>query len=99
MAIDSEKVEALYRQFGPAVFRRCLKLLRNPAEAEDATQEVFVRVCRHLDSWTRGESPLAWIYSIATRYCLTMLRDRGRHATALPQGAGVTDIGQLFADR
>ena len=52
MARPGAQVDELYRRFGPAIFRRCLKLLRDPAEAEDATQEVFVRVFRSLDRFT-----------------------------------------------
>lgn len=80
---DRQKVDALYRQLGPVIYRRCLKLLRNPADAEDATQEVFVRVARGLSQFTYGESHLPWAYEIATRVCLNRLRDARRHAAAL----------------
>jgi hypothetical protein len=62
MAIDAARVEALYRQFGPAILRRCSKFLRDRAEAEDAMQEVFVNVCRSLDGFRYGCNPLSWIY-------------------------------------
>jgi len=95
------RVDALYRQFGPAIFRRCLKLLRDPAEAEDATQEVFVRVFRSLERFTYGDSALPWIYQIATRHCLHRLRDGSRHDASharLPD-ADPKDLGGALADR
>ena len=97
------RVEALYRQFGPAIFRRCLKLLRDPAEAEDATQEVFVRVFRSLERFTYGDSALPWIYQIATRHCLHHLRDGSRRGAsqarlAAPEEA-TGDLGRALADR
>src|SRR5262245_2111700 len=97
------RVEALYRQFGPAIFRRCLKLLRDPAEAEDATQEVFVRVFRSLERFTYGESALPWIYQIATRHCLHHLRDGSRRGASVARlaapDASTSDLGGALADR
>jgi RNA polymerase sigma-70 factor (ECF subfamily) len=80
--MDGARIEALYRELGPAIYRRCLKLLRDPAEAQDATQEVFVRAFSHLNSLRPGSTPLPWLYTLATRHCLNRLRDAGRHARA-----------------
>jgi RNA polymerase sigma-70 factor (ECF subfamily) len=98
------RVEELYRRYGPAILRRCLKLLRDPAEAEDATQEVFVRVFRSLDQFTYGDSALPWIYQIATRLCLHRIRDGARREGArarlpLPAEGSGPDLGHALADR
>src|SRR5262249_5886023 len=69
--------------------------------AEDATQETFLRVYRHLDRAPDVRQALAWIYRIATNYCLNELRDRKlRPATRdeLPEVAGRSP-DELFADR
>jgi RNA polymerase sigma-70 factor (ECF subfamily) len=67
--------------------------LKDDALAEDATQEVFVRVLRHIESAPDDATALAWIYRISTNYCLNQIRDRSRQAepTApdeLPEGDG-----------
>lgn len=102
MSDDRQRVEALYRELGPVIYRRCLKLLRNPADAEDATQEVFLRVTKSLASFTWGPSHLPWVYEIATRHCLNRLRDsrrRGQALAALP-APGATEAGlPQLADR
>jgi RNA polymerase sigma-70 factor (ECF subfamily) len=84
MPRSAQRVESLYETFGPPIYRRCLRLLRDPADAEDATQEVFVRAYRHLDAWSYGDSPLPWLYGIATRFCLNQLRDRSRRSRLAP---------------
>lgn len=101
MGINGAQVEALYRQFGPAIYRRCLKLLRHPAEAEDAAQEVFVQVCRHLGSFTYGDSPLPWVYRIATRLCLNRIRAGARSGNTVRKlGApSAPDPAAALADR
>lgn len=74
MAFD---VEQAWERFAPMVHRRCLRLLRDHAEAEDATQEVFVLLVLHrarLDE--RAPSRLLW--TMATNECLTRLRRRQR---------------------
>ncbi|MCC6336986.1 MAG: RNA polymerase sigma factor [Myxococcales bacterium] len=77
---SSGRVSHLYRKFGPAIYSRCRRLLKDDALAEDATQEVFVRVLRHIESAPDDASALAWIYRISTNFCLNQIRDRGRQA-------------------
>lgn len=77
---SKEKVAALYARFGPTIYARCRRLLKNPATAEDATQEVFMKVLRHIASAPHEEAVLPWIHRITTNHCLNMLRDAHRHA-------------------
>lgn len=58
------------------VFRLCLRYFGNRSEAEDATQDVFVKVWMNIEKF-RGEAAVGtWIYRIATNVCLTVLRNR-----------------------
>lgn len=74
------RVSDLYRKFGPAIHSRCRRLLKDEVAADDATQEVFLRVLRHIESAPDDQAALAWIYRISTNYCLNWLRDRARQA-------------------
>jgi len=75
LALD---VESHYLRYGPMVLRRCRTLLRNPAKAEDAMQDVFVSLIRHEDR-LRAEAPGALLLRIATNVCLNRLRGERRH--------------------
>ena len=55
-----------------------LNLVRDPLEAEDTTQETFLRAQRRHDSLRDPEAALSWLYSIATHVCLDRLRARSR---------------------
>jgi RNA polymerase sigma-70 factor (ECF subfamily) len=77
--VSAERAEELYRTYGPAVYRRCLKLLRDKEAARDATQEVFVRLLRDAERFERVETALPWLYRVATNHCLNLLRNRNRH--------------------
>jgi RNA polymerase sigma-70 factor (ECF subfamily) len=70
----------LYREYGPAVYRRCLRLLRDRDAAQDATQEVFVRLVGNMARLEGRQDVIPWIYRVATNHCLNLRRNSGRHA-------------------
>jgi len=78
-----KEVVRLYREFGPAVYRRCLRLLRDREAARDATQEVFVKLLRDGSLLGEGDRALRWIYRVATYHCLNVRRDRLRQERRL----------------
>jgi RNA polymerase sigma-70 factor (ECF subfamily) len=84
---DRERAAELYRTYGPAVYRRCLRLLRDKEAAKDATQEVFVKLVRDIAKLDDPKIVLPWIYRVATNHCLNALRNRGRR--------GEEEIGEL----
>jgi RNA polymerase sigma-70 factor (ECF subfamily) len=78
------KAADLYRLYGPAVYRRCLRLLKDPEAAKDATQEVFVKLVRDMERLADRETALPWLYRVATNHCLNVRRNasrRGEDAT------------------
>lgn len=74
--MSDDRLTGLYRRFGPVIYARCVRLLGDGAAAEDATQETFMRVHRHLAKAPDSDEALAWIYRIATNYCLNEIRNR-----------------------
>jgi len=83
-----EAAARLYRDYGPVVFRRCLRLLRNREAAQDATQEVFVRLVRNMERLEDRGGALPWIYRVTTNHCLNVLRNAGRRG----EGALLVDL-------
>ena len=59
-----EHFNLLYDAYFPRVYRFALKRLRDPSEAEDVTQEVFLTVFRVLGSYRGSSSLLVWIFGI-----------------------------------
>lgn len=54
----------------------CYHMLKDGGEAEDAAQEVFVRVYTKLNSFDESRKFSTWLYAIASHYCLDKLRQR-----------------------
>jgi len=101
--MSDERLTALYRTYGPLIYARCRRILGEASAAEDATQETFMRVYRHLDKAPDSHEALRWIYRIATNYCLNELRRR-RHLPesreVLPEPAAQPpSVEALLADR
>jgi RNA polymerase sigma-70 factor (ECF subfamily) len=71
-----DRTAALYRAHGRAIFARCRRLLKDVPSAEDAVQEVFIRVARNIDKAPHGQQALRWLYRVATNHCLNEIRDR-----------------------
>ena len=75
MALD---VEGIYLRYGPLVLRRCRKLLRHDAKAQDAMQDVFVSVLRY-QARLDASALSALLLRMATNVCLNKLRTERRH--------------------
>jgi RNA polymerase sigma-70 factor, ECF subfamily len=71
---DDLLLAQLYRRYGPTIYARCRRILRDDAAAEDATQETFLRVLRHIEKAPEDREALTWVYRIATNHCLNLLR-------------------------
>ena len=80
----SHDTEALYREHEAAVAKLCRSLLRDRAEAEDATQQVFLAAHRALLNGSTPREPLAWLLAVARHECYA--RCRQRTATPVPTG-------------
>jgi RNA polymerase sigma-70 factor (ECF subfamily) len=72
------------------VYALCRRLLGDPADAADATQEVYLRVVKSVLAF-RGESAFGtWLHRVTTNVCMTLLRRRG-DVRARGQSAGWLD--------
>ncbi|MBA2639645.1 MAG: RNA polymerase sigma factor SigE [Nocardioidaceae bacterium] len=69
--------EAIVREHSPRVYRLAYRLTGNPHDAEDLTQEVFVRVFRSLHTYT-PDNFAGWLHRITTNLFLDKARRRAR---------------------
>jgi len=75
---DSDAFRRIYALHSPQVYRLCLRMAGNPAEAEDLTQEAFLQLFRKIHTF-RGESRFStWLHRLAVNVVL-MRRRKKRH--------------------
>jgi RNA polymerase sigma factor (sigma-70 family) len=75
---DDEAIHQLVNRFQAEVFGLCVRLLCHRHDAEDVTQEVFLRIFRGLRGWDSRRPLKPWIMSIAVNRCRTWLSQRGK---------------------
>jgi RNA polymerase sigma-70 factor (ECF subfamily) len=75
---ESDAIEALVGRFQAEVYGLCVRLLHHRHDAEDVTQEVFLRVFRSLRRWDPARPLRPWIMGIAVNRCRTWLTRRSR---------------------
>jgi len=71
---DMDAYRLLVNKYGARVLAFCRMRMRSEEDAEDASQEVFVRAYRSLASFKRGESFSAWLFAIAANNVRTHIR-------------------------
>lgn len=79
---DEAAYRALVHRHADAVYAHALRFFGDPRTAEDATQEVFVKVFRTIGSFDGRSKLSTWLYRVTRNVCLDMVR-AGRR-TPLP---------------
>lgn len=94
---DHAAFRALYDTHVGRVFALCLRLAGDPAEAEERTQDVFVRAWERLGGF-RGESAFStWLYRLTVNEVLQARRSSGRRTARVALAADPADLEQAPA--
>lgn len=83
---DIEAFEQIFRVYRNPVFRLAYRFTGNRDDAEDLTQEIFLKVFENISSFRYESSFATWLYRIAVNTCMNFQRDK-KPAESL----GVTD--------
>lgn len=76
---DENALGRLMDRYGQRLFHYLLRQLGNDEDADDLTQETFLRVYKHRARFNRSESFSTWLYTIATNLARDRFRWRARH--------------------
>ncbi|GAA0509551.1 RNA polymerase subunit sigma-24 [Saccharopolyspora subtropica] len=78
---DADAFERLVRRYSDAVLGMALRMLGDRAEAEDVVQDVFVTVWRRAGELVAPAALRTWLFQVARRNCLIVLRRRRTRRT------------------
>jgi len=99
---EKNDFEGVYRNYRGLVHRTCLRMLRSPVEAEDATQDVFVRVFRKMHTFRGNSAFSSWLYRLTINTVLMQFRKNKRAWSQLELDdtaeAKIESSGQRFGD-
>jgi RNA polymerase sigma-70 factor (ECF subfamily) len=100
---DQAMFEQLYRLHSRRVYAVCVRMVKDPAEAEDLTQEAFLLLFRKIHTF-RGESAFStWLHRLAVNRVLMCLRSKSLPSVSLDEpldpnessGPPAIDLGSL----
>jgi RNA polymerase sigma-70 factor (ECF subfamily) len=90
----ADPFEAFVRAYQRMVFATAVRLLGNPAEAEDVAQEVFLKAFKRFETLASSPTAAAWLKTVTRNACLNHLtrhRRRWQLFSELDAGAGSED--------
>lgn len=73
---DADSFGVFVRRYQRRVFRLAVHMLRDETDAEDVTQETFVRAYQGLERFQGNSQPFTWLYRIAVNLSLNIIRAR-----------------------
>ncbi|MBB3132228.1 RNA polymerase sigma-70 factor (ECF subfamily) [Paenibacillus rhizosphaerae] len=82
---DVQSYTHVIRLFQKQIFLYCYYLLKNREEAEDATQEIFIKGLENINRFSYNASFSAWLYKIAHNHCTDLIKIRSKHNNVIKQ--------------
>lgn len=84
--------DRLYRLTSTKLYGVCLRILRDRAEADEALQEVYVKIWTKADRFAASDlSPISWLVAVARNHSIDRLRTRRQPARELDEARAVAD--------
>ncbi len=78
---DEDAFLELYERYRIPVYSTAYRIIQSPEEAQDATQEIFIKLYRSLPIWTREKARFStWLYRLAANHAIDCWRSRRRRA-------------------
>ena len=90
--------DQLVRKYQQLVYWHVRKMVIDHDDANDLTQDVFVKVWKHLESFRQDAQLFTWIYRIATNECLSFLQRKRRRFLLPLHDVGAELLAKVQAD-
>ena len=89
---DRTAFDLLYRRTSAKLFGVCLRVLADRGEAEEALQEVFVKIWTKADRFAVSElSPISWLVAVARNHAIDRVRARRERPAGIEAALDVPD--------
>ena len=91
---DRQAFRSLYERTSAKLFGVALRILRDRAEAEEAIQEIYIKIWQRADRYVAGNtSPISWLVAVARNHSLDILRARRPMSEDIDVALDIADGG------
>ncbi|MEP7239458.1 MAG: sigma-70 family RNA polymerase sigma factor [Devosia sp.] len=91
---DRQAFRALYSRTNAKLYGVALRILRDRSQADEALQEVYVKIWQRADRYVPGGySPISWLVAVARNHALDVLRARKPQSEDIEMALDVADAG------
>ena len=95
---DSQAFDTLVQKYQPMIYSQAQRLVRNPQDAEDLTQEVFIKAYQNLPKLRDANRFAGWLSQIAKNVCVTWIhRRKGMSKACQPDGDPILGLSSVEA--
>ncbi len=75
--------KSIYNEYAKLVYNLSLHYLKNQEDAQEATQDVFVKIYKKIEGFNNKSSLKTWIYRITINHCLDVIKSKNRKLRTL----------------
>lgn len=94
---DIEAFEEIVEQYQSMIYNLSYRMLGNPDDALDASQEVFIKIYKSIDKFKFDSKFSTWVYRITNNYCLDIIRKNKNTAVSIEKDIE-TDDGHIHRE-
>ena len=96
---EEDAFSELYGRYRGRVFSTAIRVIRNPEDAQDATQEIFLKLYRAMDDWKPERSRLStWLYRMSANHAIDCWRIRRRRLKSETGGVAAESVAGRLPD-
>ena len=86
----------LYNRYSGKVFSKCISLLKDEQLADDATQDIFLKIYLNLAKFSGKSKFSTWVYSITYNYCIDYIRRKKKERNIFSED--IENVGEPLVD-
>ena len=92
--------DSLYNRYSAKIFGKCLTLLRDEFKAQDATQDIMMKILLNLNKFSGNSKFSTWVYSITYNFCIDSIRKSKKDKSILMDDVSMfSDVEDEVSDK
>ncbi len=92
--------DILYNRYSSKIFGKCLTLLKDEYKAQDATQEIMMKILLNLTKFSGNSKFSTWVYSITYNFCIDYIRKGKKDKSILIDDTSIiSDVEDEVSDK